>query len=138
MNLKRKFLLGLILFTLLLIIGISVFVCERFYRSEKRSASRTAFSYARTAAGLIDGDTIEGYLKTGEKDEYYERIQNFMNLAQKESDLKYYYVFVPGEDDIIYIWDADNYEGACELGQHEDYMEGGKEAFDTRAKRYYV
>ena len=128
LSLRKKFLAYLIIFALVTIIGISLFVCQSYYHSEKNTASRTAFSYARIAAHIIDGDKIKGYVETGEKDEYYNRIQRFMNLVQQESDIKYYYVFIPHDDDLVYVWDANNYEGACDLGQHEDYMTGGKEA----------
>ena len=54
--------------------------------------------------------------------DYYYEILDFLNVTQYETDLKYYYVFVPYEDDLVYVWDAVNTEGACELGQHEAYM----------------
>ena len=63
-----------------------------------------------------------GYVETEEKDDYYYEILDFLNVTQYETDLKYYYVFVPYEDDLVYVWDAVNVEGACELGQHEKYM----------------
>lgn len=37
-------------------------------------------------------------------------------------------MFVPYEDEVVYIWDADNESGACQLGEWEGYMIGGKEA----------
>ena len=127
-SIRKKFLYGIIGFVLAVIVGIALFVCQRFFNSQKAQAASTSFSYSRTAADLIDGDKTIEYFETGVKDAYYDQIQDFLNAAQKESSLKYYYVFVPLDDDLVYIWDADNYEGACELGQHEDYMEGGKEA----------
>lgn len=47
----------------------------------------------------------------------------------KNSNLQYYYVFVPYEDDLVYIWDADaadTVDGTCPLGYHEEYMEKKK------------
>ena len=88
----------------------------------------TAYSYTRSAAELIDGDRIAYYLETEEKDEYYNEILAVLNAFQSKADIQYFYVFVPLEEDLVYIWDADSAgEGACELGYHEEYMDGGKE-----------
>ncbi len=129
-SIRRRFLFGIIGLVIALILGISIFVCQRFFNSQKTQAASTSFAYSRTAADLIDGDKTMEYFETGVKDEYYNQIQDYLNATQKESSIKYYYVFVPLEDDLVYIWDADNYEGSCELGQHEDYMAGGKEAVE--------
>ncbi|MBR1659550.1 MAG: SpoIIE family protein phosphatase, partial [Oscillospiraceae bacterium] len=91
------------------------------------SYSDLAFSYARTAAEYIDGDRVLPYLETLEEDAYYREVQEFLNITQRNTGLKYYYVFVPYDDDLVYVWDADNEDGACPLGYHEEYMEGGKE-----------
>ncbi len=115
-------------FALLIIIATCITVVVR-YREDTLDRSRSqAFAYAKAAAAYIDGDRIEGYLNTLQKDAYYEQIQEFLNTSQTYSDLEYYYVFVPYEEELVYIWDANaENEGACELGDHEDYMQGGKE-----------
>lgn len=105
----------------LLICGAAL--SERYYGKVQYNQ---CFAYARTAAH-IDGDTIEKYLETGKKDAYYDEIESFLNASQENSGLKYYYVYVPCENDLIYIWDANGDEGACELEDHENYMEGGRE-----------
>lgn len=56
----------------------------------------------------------------------------------KNSNLQYYYVFVPYEDDLVYIWDADaadTVDGTCLLGYHEEYMENGKEEVEKIYKQ---
>lgn len=56
----------------------------------------------------------------------------------KNSNLQYYYVFVPYEDDLVYIWDADaadTVDGTCLLGYHEEYMENGKEKVEKIYKQ---
>ena len=115
-------------FALLIIVATCITVVVR-YREDTLYRSRSqAFAYARAAAAYIDGDRIAGYLNTLQKDAYYEQIQEFLNANQTYSDLEYYYVFVPYEEDLVYIWDANaENEGACELGDHENYMKGGKE-----------
>ena len=129
-SIRRKFLFGIIGFVIVMMVGISLFICQRIYHTQMEQAASVSFSYSRMAADLIDGDKTMEYFETEVKDEYYDQIQDVLNATQKESDLKYYYVFVPLEDDLVYIWDADNYPGSCELGQHENYMEGGKEAVE--------
>ena len=129
-SIRRKFLFGIIGFVIVMMVGVSLFICQRIYHTQMEQAASVSFSYSRMAADLIDGDKTMEYFETEVKDEYYDQIQDILNATQKESDLKYYYVFVPLEDDLVYIWDADNYPGSCELGQHENYMEGGKEAVE--------
>ena len=121
-SIRIKLLGSLGIFTALLVTLIIMLIYNRYYYSVVDSITETAFAYTRTAAEFIDGDRIRHYVETGEKDEYYETVQDFLNAAQLEAEMKYYYVFVPYEDDLVYVWDAENNEGACELGQHEAYM----------------
>ena len=113
---------------------ISFVVGDQYIRKEMENCRTTAFAYTKSAANLIDGDKIAYYLETEDKDEYYYEILDFLNAFRLNTDIQYYYVFVPFEDDLVYIWDANALKpdeteiDACELGYHEEYMEGGKEA----------
>ena len=127
-SLGRKTLIGIIIFAVILIIAVCVTVGAGTYYERVHEYNRQAYNYTRSAADFINGDTINRYLKTGKKDDYYYLVQNYLNSAQKETAIKYYYVFVPYEDDLVYVWDANTEEGYCDLGEHEEYMEGGKEA----------
>ncbi len=129
-SLRHKILLGILIFAVVIVVAISAPVSMGFYYLKMNEYTEEAFAYSRMAAEIIDGDRIADYVETGEKDDYYNQILGFLNATQKETDLKYYYVFVPYEDDLVYVWDAENNEGACELGEHEKYMEGGKEAVE--------
>lgn len=113
---------------IVLILIISLVVGTQYVDREMENCRNTAYAYTKSAAELIDGDKIAYYLETEDKDEYYYEILDFLNAFQAKSDIQYYYVFVPFENDLVYIWDAVLEEGACELGYHEEYMEGGKEA----------
>ena len=128
-------------FSLIVIIITTAFVATYKYAVEMDECNETAYAYACTASELIDGEKLMGYLQstgvdqdgnpTYSTDDYYNRIQKYLNTTQEEYFLmKYFYVFVPQEDDIIYVWDADNEAGACHLGDREEYMKGGKEAVD--------
>lgn len=121
-SLNKKVLNSIVLFALVLVITTGALVCIQYYFSQKQQYSEQAFDFARTAASVIDGDRVLGYVETEEKDEYYYEILDFLNATQYETNLKYYYVFVPYENDLVYVWDAVNVEGACDLGHHEAYM----------------
>ena len=121
-SLNKKVLEKIVLFAVVLVIATGALVCIQYYFSQKQNYSKQAFDFARTAANIIDGDRVLEYVETGEKDDYYYEILDFLNVTQYETNLKYYYVFVPYEDDLVYVWDAVNVEGACDLGQHEKYM----------------
>jgi len=121
-SLNKKVLESIVIFAVVLIITTGALVCIQYYYNQVSNYSKQAFDFARTAANVIDGDRVLGYVETEEKDDYYYEILDFLNVTQYETNLKYYYVFVPYEDDLVYVWDAVNVQGACELGQHEKYM----------------
>ena len=121
-SLNKKILRSIVLFAAVLVVATSGLVGVQYLNSQMRNYSKQAFDFARTAANIIDGDRVLGYVETGEKDEYYYEILDFLNVTQLETNLKYYYVFVPYENDLVYVWDAVNVEGACDLGDHEKYM----------------
>lgn len=116
-----------------LILIISFVVGDRFIRNEMENCRTTAYAYTKSAAELIDGDTIAHYLETEEKDEYYYEILDFLNSFRLNTDIQYFYVFVPFENDLVYIWDANALKADeteidyCELGYREEYMDGGEE-----------
>ena len=127
-KLQNMVLVSFTVLAVVLILIISSVVGTQYVEKEMENCRITAYAYTKSAAELIDGDKIAHYLETEEKDEYYYEIQDFLNSFQANTNIQYYYVFVPFEDDLVYIWDANLEEGACELGYHEEYMEGGKEA----------
>ena len=127
-KLQNMVLLSFSVLALALIVIISLVVGTKYVDKEMENYKKMAFAYTKSAAELIDGDKIAYYLETGEKDEYYYQILEFLNSFQEKATIQYYYVFVPFENDLVYIWDANMEGNACELGYHEEYMEGGKEA----------
>ncbi len=129
-NLQKVVIFNFAIFALALTVIISAVVSVQYTKKEMTNCSNTAYGFTKAAAEYINGNTIEGYVESKKKDDYYYGIQAFLNSYQKNSNILYYYVFVPYEDDLVYVWDADNHEGACQLGDHENYMKGGKEAID--------
>ncbi len=110
----------IIIFTTLGMLAVSYYDREKDYKEK-------GLSYAHMAADYIDGDKIRKYLETGEKDEYYKNVLDFVNLIERDSDLKYYSIFVPYEDYGIYIWDGDYDDKYVDLGYREEYVKYGKE-----------
>ncbi|MCD8338290.1 MAG: SpoIIE family protein phosphatase [Lachnospiraceae bacterium] len=130
-KLMNKILLNYIIMAVILMASLSLLVSLN-YRSEVVSQYRSmALSYAKTAAAYIDGDRVAEYLETGEKDEYYQEVMDFLNLHLENSDMQYLYVIIPEEDDFVYVWDADSADEVMALGEHEDYFTDGKEVVDA-------
>ena len=133
-KLQNTVLLSFTILAVVLVLVISLVVGDRYIKGEMENCRTTAYAYTKSAAELIDGDKIAHYLETEEKDKYYYEILDFLNSFRLNTDIQYYYVFVPFENDLVYIWDANALKpdetevDACELGYHEEYMEGGKEA----------
>ena len=133
-KLQNTVLLSFTILAVVLVLVISLVVGDRYIKGEMENCRTTAYAYTKSAAELIDGDKIAHYLETEEKDEYYYEILDFLNSFRLNTDIQYYYVFVPFENDLVYIWDANALKpdetevDSCELGYHEEYMEGGKEA----------
>ena len=135
-KLQNTVLSSFALLATVLILIITFVVGDQYIRKEMENCRSTAYSYTKSAAELIDGDKIAHYLETEEPDEYYYEILDFLNSFRLNTDIQYYYVFVPFEDDLVYIWDANALKpgeaaedvDSCELGYREEYMEGGKEA----------
>lgn len=112
-----------LLFSLLIIIAASTVVSVMYRSNIMEKYSQLGRNYVMAAAAYINGDTVKGYLETGETDDYYEEVETYLEITSDHSELKYLYVYIPTEEDLIYVWDS----GECELGDHEGYMEGGKD-----------
>ena len=132
-KLQNTVLTSFIVLAVVLILIISFVVGDQYIRKETENCRTTAYAYTKSAAELIDGDTIAHYLETEEKDEYYYEILDFLNSFRLNTDIQYFYVFVPFEHDLVYIWDANALKADeteidyCELGYREEYMDGGEE-----------
>ena len=128
-GLRKKLAVSMTLFAITLIILIGGLVCGRYYTARMKSFNEDAFEFARTAADMINGDKVQGYVETFERDNHYNGIMSYLNSAQKETLVKYYYVVIPHEDYMVYVWDAGEPGDAYTLGFHEEYQsEEDKEA----------
>lgn len=128
-RLQPKLLLGLVILAIVLAASLTPTIARLYRRSMEEQYSKVAFDQASIAAGLIDGDKIREYYETMEKDEYYDQVSRELLLMKKTVGLKYFYVVVPEEKQMVYIWDVGEpgEEGVCELGDADDYYGGGDE-----------
>lgn len=129
---QLRFLLSLAVMMIILAVALSFVIATRYRASMEDYYSTLAFNEAKIAAMNIDGDRIRDYYsdgETGEKDDYYEQVRQYLLGVKKTVGLKYFYIIVPDEDGVTYIWDAgeEGEEGVCELGDTEVYYGDGKE-----------
>ncbi len=112
-----------------LILVISFVVADQYIRKAMGNYRDTAFAYTEATAEMLDGDKISHYLETGEKDEYYDAILSYLNTFRYNTEIQYFYVFVPEKNEVVYIWDANVLkEGETEteiseLGDREAYWD---------------
>ena len=117
----------MVILGLILMVGTNVVVGLILQRKTVDTYRNQTYSYTRTAARLIDGNAIRKYLETGKTDDYYYTVDRFLNVMAEEAGIKYFYVVVPTEEDMIYIWDAEPGEVPLSFLEHDDYSEGGEE-----------
>ncbi len=128
-HLQAKLLLGLFVMAVILLMALTPAITQRYRIWMEGYYSKLAFSQASIAAKYIDGDRVKQYYLTGETDHYYETIRQYLRTVREQVELKYFYVVVPQEDEMFYIWDVgpDGDPGVQKLGETESYYGGGNE-----------
>ena len=122
-KISTKLLLWLLSVTVVIVLVSGTLIAYSAYQSEVQDWSDFVFSYARTASDYIDGDRIDGYAKSQKTDEYYDLIQSFLDNNVKDTNLLFYYVFVPYEDDYMFIWCSDITGDNLPLGTRIPYRD---------------
>ena len=132
-KLSTKLIIGIIIYAVLNLIIVSLIVGVDYAYSEEKDITERAYSHVRAASEFINGDTVTDYLQvvgTDENgkpiyytDEYSEYVVRFLDCTREQASyLLYYYVFIPGEDGIVYIWDAyTDDEHFSPSGTYEEY-----------------
>jgi sigma-B regulation protein RsbU (phosphoserine phosphatase) len=139
--LSEKFLISLIILTLVICLSVSTLVTILYYKNQIREYGATAFALARTTADTIDGDRIQGYLDTLEKDDYYDEVQAVLERNKREFNLLYHYVFALVGDEAICLWDAetgDSFGYKEEDVTASDLQEGHKVLSGEAPQELYV
>ena len=127
----RKTITWLLVFTLCIIVFLSVQLGARSYRDLQESYRTDIFAISMVS----DTDKLHEYLDSRKTDEAYYDMQK--DFVVGDANVKYYCVFVPGDNDIVCVWDmidvsdpSDPIEkdDASALGRRKPYMAGAKEA----------
>ena len=126
-KLQNTVLRSFALLAVVLILIIGFVVGDRYINGAMGNYRTTAYAYTKSTADLIDGDTIAQYVTSGEKDEYYYEILEIMRAYRGNTNIRYFYVFVPEKDGFVYIWDAAAEGKPADLGDREAYREGSRE-----------
>ncbi len=128
-HLQVKLLLGLFVMAVILLVALTPAITQRYRIWMEGYYSKLAFSQASIAAKYIDGDRVKQYHLTGKKDNYYETVRRYLCTVKEQVELKYFYVVVPLENEMFYIWDvgSDGDPGVQDLGETEGYYGGGNE-----------
>lgn len=128
-RLQPKLLLGLVAMAAVLAAILAPSIAQLYRARMEEQYASLAFGQASVAADLIDGDRVEQYYRTGEKDAYYEEIHRYLQDVREKLGLKYFYVVVPEDEVMYYIWDAGvpGEDGVCDLGDVDAYYGGGNE-----------
>lgn len=100
-RLQPKLLLGLVAMAAVLAAILAPSIAQLYRARMEEQYASLAFGQASVAADLIDGDRVEQYYRTGEKDAYYEEIHRYLQDVREKLGLKYFYVVVP-EDEVMY------------------------------------
>ena len=140
-SLQPKLLLGLVTMAAALALTLIPAITGLYRMRMEEYYKNLAFNLASAAAEYIDGDSIEKYYTTGEKDAYYDEVGNYLLNIKENVGPKYFYVVVPEDDVMVYIWDVGlpGEEGVCELGDSDAYYGDGyrlmHEAFAVDAEQ---
>ena len=126
-RLQPKLLLGLVVMAVVLLLSLTIVVVTLYRSQMEELYGNIAFNEAEIAAQVIDGDSILRYYSTGQKDQYYEEIHSYLLLVKQKMGLNYFYVVVPEEDMMVYIWDSgtEGEDGVCDLLDTDEYYGGG-------------
>ena len=116
----------LVITLIALIIGGTAITFSYFtyQRSLRDQLTETATNLAYTMADLVDPESIDRYLETGETDEAYEQTLERLRIVQRDNELEYAVVTKPTEDGFYYIYDTDTSDDAFVLGDFQEFYPG--------------
>jgi sigma-B regulation protein RsbU (phosphoserine phosphatase) len=145
-KLSTKLMIGMLLFALFIMICTSAAVGIYSSSVEINEITANAFALSRSGARMIDGDQVRKYLnvvgtkENGDKlyysDQYYNEVITFLNAIQDENDfVLYYYVCVPVDEGLLYIWDATTSEHPLPQGHIENIQPKERKAAELAFSR---
>jgi len=95
-----------ILFALMMCLGLCVVSALGSWNQYTDFFWEKSLDAALLAASYVDGDRIGSYIETGETDEYYDSLREQLCAIKRTQNIKYLYIFIPGENSFTYVMDA--------------------------------
>ena len=94
-SIGQKTIIGIIVFTLLLTIAVSLPVSISFSVISRDHYYEDTRDFAGIISHAIDGDVIAGYVETGKKDGYYNTTETFLTSLCDEVELTDISIYAP-------------------------------------------
>ena len=132
MKQKVRFSLGKKLTILIVLLGVALSLVAILVSYQTFSTSMTEYynklgtNLVRTLASQLDPDELDYYFESGEMDDRYYEIQDFIMDLVESNDVEYLYVVRPNGVGATFLFDSD-----METAPGEDYYDGGYCALGT-------
>lgn len=117
------------LFAVIISVLIGVLLGISSYRAQIEDYSNRAFGFTRMIADHIDADSLEHYLDTKEKDDYYNEIEAYIGDIRKYNNIDYIYVGQARDDELHYVW------GSFINAADEDFVVGHVDKLSKEARK---
>jgi diguanylate cyclase (GGDEF)-like protein len=127
-------LLGLTILIVLTMSAVMMLVISQIYQVRiHQEFENRGQAAARMVTCLLNGEAVDRYLDSLEKDESYRLMLHHLRTLQRENGFKYVYVLRPVEGGSLYVFDTDEVEG-LDLGEFFSWLDDWGEGFDD----YYM
>ena len=125
-GLRARFIIIFLLFSVVISVAAGYVTRDNYQKTIEKQYLEKAIETANLAASFVDGDKVEEYIRTLEKDETYEETQDDLNHIRRNNDVGYLYVLqVASDTETIYVfdtWTVDTpVENIGQLGEKETY-----------------
>ena len=124
-SISRKFLIGLVIFSIVLAVVLCVLISYFFTIRTIQKYEYIGTSLTQSIASRIDGDRINDYIANG-PDEEYNEVLDEINKMHDSFQCLYIYVIVPQSEDVLYIW-SNGFSGEETIGFTTPYSPGGED-----------
>lgn len=132
-RLQSKLILGLVMMAFLLMVLLVPILTSIYQRRMEDYFTNLVLNQSSAAALLIDGDKVQSYYETKQVDPYYQEIENYLRASQDQLNLKSFYVMIPKEDEMVYIWKANGESNS--LGAVESYGNRTRNGIDSALEK---
>ena len=114
----------IVLIGIILVIGVSLAAGVPFFERNLEVYEELTCNHLKVMQRMLpDGEVILKYLETGKKDDKYQEVFDALTTTAIEASLRYVYVVVPLEKEMIYIWDTGDIQEPGVADQMAEYLE---------------